>query len=242
MFLKRLRLSTSINNYVEHQCLKFVISKIILHCCMKSKRIGSCILDSFNEIIKLQQEMDYKMPELLNVGVKDDCISRIEDNYGLRFTEDLKALYMQHNGVHDSESLPMGLISLIPRYVFLSLEDAIKYKDGMDWEEDFYEFYEIEGFIGEDHFPFLDGSSGDCYWINLNEKSKNYGRIFWTNTLSIEPDYLFISLDSMLKCILQAYKGKIIYVDDDTGFLNIDYDAWHALCLNIDGSEYWSES
>jgi hypothetical protein len=90
-------------------------------------------------------------------------------------------------------------------------------------------------------FPFLDDSSGDCYWVDLNESSGNYNKIFWTNTFPDSPAYTFSSVTSMFECIAECYSSEAMFLDEE-GYLNCDYKKWGLICEKHNpGLKFWGD-
>ncbi|RZF62568.1 SMI1/KNR4 family protein [Sphingobacterium corticibacterium] len=81
---------------------------------------------------------------------------------------------------------------------------------------------------GKQLFPFLEDGAGNCYWVDLNEGTTDYGRIFWTNTFGTDPDYTHESLTDMFEIIAKAYLTGIMFVGED-GYLDCDFDAFDKL-------------
>ena len=110
----------------------------------------------------------------------------------------------------------------------------------MDWNEH-VEMYEIEYELGQKLFPFIHDGAGNCYWVDLNEGTKNFGRLYWTNTFGDEPDYLFNSLTEFFEAIKRGYEQGIYTLDEEC-YLNCDYKKWGEICHEMDKSiKHWKE-
>ena len=88
-------------------------------------------------------------------------------------------------------------------------------------------------------FPFLEDGAGNCYWVDLNEGSNNYNRIYWTNTFGEDPDYLFESLTIMFQVISECYEKGIISLDEE-GYLNSDNNLYYDIASKYNPNiKYW---
>ena len=74
----------------------------------------------------------------------------------------------------------------------------------------------------------MEDGAGNCYWVDQNVGSKNYGEIFWTNTFGDNPDYQYISLTDFIEIILKAYESGIFFLDSD-GYLDCDWERWETI-------------
>lgn len=123
----------------------------------------------------------------------------------------------------------------------MSLRDAEYYYDNCIQFEDSFKVWDTNYKPGKKLFPFLQDSSGDCYWVDLNEGSDNYNKVFWTNTYPESPAYQFISLRTMFETIAEGYQNNIFYLDEE-GYLDLDYDAWGLLCKKLNPDiKYWDD-
>jgi cell wall assembly regulator SMI1 len=186
------------------------------------------IQESCKTILIKQKDLNYHFPNILRQPATVQEIAATEKVLGLKFNDELKELYLFANGTNVDSVTPSGLTGLIPIHNFLSMEDAvIYYKQSMEFEDSFQNWTK-DFRPGKQLFPFLEDGAGNCYWVDLNEDTLNYSRIFWTNTFGSDPDYTFNSLTGMFDVIAKAYNMDIIFVDSD-GFLNCDYKAFEKL-------------
>jgi len=110
----------------------------------------------------------------------------------------------------------------------MSLSNVIEYyKNSIDIEESFLNF-DTSFKPDKKLFPFLQDGCGNCYWVDLNENTENYNKIFWTNTFAENPDYIFDSLTIMFHLISEAYENGIFWLDED-GYLDCDFEAYEKL-------------
>lgn len=189
------------------------------------------IIDSFRTILIKQKELNYHFPEILRKSATMQDIAKTEEALALTFNTELKELYLFADGTNIDSITPSGLTGLIPIHNFLSLEDAITYyRQSMEFEESFHNWTK-DFQPGKQLFPFLEDGAGNCYWVDLNEKTPDYGRIFWTNTFAADPDYIYNSLTSMFEVIAEAYRTGIMFVDGD-GYLDCDFRAFDKLSEN----------
>jgi len=186
------------------------------------------IIESFRIILIKQTELNYHFPTILRKPASLQEIAKTETALGLTFNAELKALYLFADGTDIDSVTPSGLTGLIPIHNFLSIEDAVSYyKRSMEFQESFHNWTK-DFQPGKQLFPFLEDGAGNCYWVDLNEQTPDYSRIFWTNTFGAEPDYTYNSLTDMFAVIAEAYRTDVIFVDQD-GYLDCDFDAFDEL-------------
>ncbi|PWG80656.1 SMI1/KNR4 family protein [Pararcticibacter amylolyticus] len=186
------------------------------------------IVQSFTTILIKQKELKYHFPNILREPASLQHIAKAEDALGLTFNAELRELYLFADGTNIDSVTPSGLTGLIPIHNFLSLEDAVSYyAQSMEFQESFHN-WTIDFQPGKQLFPFLEDGTGNCYWVDLNEETPNYGRIFWTNTFGSDPDYTYSSLTNMFEVIADAYRIGIVFLDDN-GYLNCDFKAFDEL-------------
>ena len=179
------------------------------------------------------------MPKILCPPADESQIIDAETKLNLRFNSELKELYTFANGIQLDYVTPLGLTGLIPIHNFLPLSTAIEYYNVQNNFDDQFHNWEMNFKPGLKLFPFLADSSGDCYWVDLNLDTDNYGRIFWTNTLAEDPDYLFCSLTTMFKTISDCYESDVFKLDQDN-YLDCDYTLWSQIAMkNNPGIKYW---
>ena len=187
------------------------------------------ISNNFKQILKKQQGLEYHFINIIRQPATQKDLLSVETELNFSLNDELKELYLFADGTDIDNKTPSGLTGLIPIHNFLSLNDAIfYYKTSIKFEDAFYNS-EKDYKPGEKLFPFLEDGAGNCYWVDLNNASGNYGKIFWTNTFGQEPDYTFSSLSSMFQVITDAYNGDIITIDEK-GYLDCDYNAFEKLC------------
>jgi len=188
----------------------------------------SNITESFKIIIAKQNDLNYHFPNILRKSASFEDIAKAENALSLNFNDELKELYLFADGTDIDNVTPSGLTGLIPIHNFLSLENAvIYYNQSIDFKESFHNLTK-DFRSGKQLFPFLEDGAGNCYWVDLNEKTSDYGRIFWTNTFGADPDYTYNSLTSMFEVIAEAYLTDIMFLDDDH-YLDCDFEAFGKL-------------
>lgn len=186
------------------------------------------ISENFKSILDKQRALKYHFPQILRPAATLQDISNTEILLNLKFNSELKELYLFADGTNIDSVTPSGLTGLIPIHNFLSLDDAVVYyKQSMEFEESFHN-WEKDFQPGKQLFPFLEDGAGNCYWVDLNEHTANYGKIFWTNTFGAAPDYTYNSLTEMFKVIAKAYETGIIFIGDDD-YLDCDFTAFDEL-------------
>lgn len=204
------------------------------------------ISENFKIIIDTQNSVEYNFPKLLQPPANPSEIILAENRLDLEFNKELRELYNFANGtkVNEDSDLTLGMIGLIPIHTFLNLDDVVDYynahiKKDVDSLSDFFLNFDTEYKPGKKLFPFLEDSAGNCYWVDLNENSKNYQKIFWTNTFGDPPDYAFDSLTLMFQTIAECYENGVITVDNEKN-LNCDYLKFYRIAKqNNPGSPHW---
>ena len=195
---------------------------------------------NFQAIVDNQKSMGYYFPSILNKPADINLIEQTQEKLNLKFSKELIELYSFANGTSRSEN-PLGMIGLMPIYIFMDLASAEDYYSTSIQFKELFEVWDT-GFMPRSKlFPFLEDSSGDCYWADLNENTENYGKVFWTNTYPDSPAYKFNSLTSMFETIAQAYKTDVFFLDADN-YLDEDYNKWGILAKSINpGIKFWDD-
>jgi cell wall assembly regulator SMI1 len=178
-----------------------------------------------------QKQQAYLFPKILRPPADQQTIERIENMLGYKFNKELKELYFIADGTDTDNITPIGKTGLIPIHSFLSLEQAVEhYKLSVQFPDSFVNLktnYEP----GMKLFPFLYDNAGNYYWVDLNDNSENYGKIFWTNTFGEDPDYEYSSLTNFFQVICEGYEKGIIFTDND-GHLDCDYKLFEQIKNN----------
>lgn len=204
------------------------------------------ITENFQIIIDRQNLLGYYFPKLLQAPADTASLHYAEESLNLQFNPELNELYGFANGTKtEAESeLTLGQTGLLPIHTFLSLEDAISYYNACintskDSLGDSFLNLDTDYKPGFKLFPFLEDSGGDCYGVDLNVDTENYGKIFWTNNAGEQPDYTFDSLTSMFQTIAECYDSGVMTVDEEKN-LWCDYDQFYRLAkrLNPDLTHY----
>lgn len=109
------------------------------------------IRENINYIISAQKDLGYHMPSIVNPPATKKEIRIAEHKIGLKFNVALIELFGTVNGIQLDGKTPSGLTGIIPIYDLLSLNDAIDYYNGMDWD-DHKDIYEIEYELAINYF------------------------------------------------------------------------------------------
>jgi len=198
------------------------------------------IKENLSYIIESQKKMGYHMPSIINPPATNEEIKEAEEKIKMNFNDELIELFKTINGITLDGKTPSGLTGIIPIHDLLSLHAAIDYSSNMDWEQHI-EMYEINYELGNKLFPFIHDGAGNCYWVDLNEGTKNHGRLYWTNTFGSDPDYLFNSLTGFFEAIKRGYE-KEIFTREEDGHLNCDYQKWGEICHALNPTiTYWKK-
>ncbi len=197
------------------------------------------ITESFKIIIDKQKQLDYHMSQILRQPASKLDIERAENDLGLKFNNELAELYLFADGINIDYKTPLGLTGLIPIHNFLSLNDSIQhYKINIKFEDSFLN-WDTDFKPNSKLFPILYDGAGNFFWVDLNIRTKNYSRIYWTNTYGENPDYLYDSLTIMFQVISECYEKGIINVDSE-GYLNSDYEKFGKIALHYNPKiKYW---
>lgn len=199
------------------------------------------ITESYTIIVNRLKELKYPLVKYLNKPLSNKSIIDWEDKFQFKFNNELKELYKLANGTAVDENTQSGLIGLIPIHLFLNMNDSLEYyKSTIDYS-DIFTHWETEFKPGKKLFPFLEDGAGNCYWLDLNQGTPNYGKIFWTNTYDESPDYLYNSLTNFMQVISESYEKGIMFLDEE-GYLDCDYEAFDDLSANYNSElDYWLE-
>lgn len=193
---------------------------------------------NFQKIVDVQKRIGYYFPSVLNNPADLNSIDNTQQKLDLEFSKELIELYLCANGSKESDK-PLGLIGLTPAYVFMDLASAENYYSTYIQFGEQFKIWDSGFTPGVKLFPFLEDSSGDCYWLDLNKGTDNYGKIFWTNTYPDSPSYQFNSLTSMFETIAQAYEKGIYFLDPDN-LLDKNYDQFGKLAEKLNpGIPFW---
>jgi hypothetical protein len=198
------------------------------------------ITENFTIIIEKQKKIGYYFPEILHPPATTQQIVEAEKMLGLKFSGELVELYSFANGTSRDDN-PLGIIGLIPIFMFASLEEAVQhYKINIQFEESFVE-WDTNYKPGNKLFPILQNGSGDFYWVDLNLGTENYGKIYFTNTLPHSPGYTFNSLTAMFETIEECYNSNVIFLDEEN-YLEDDGTKWAEVCKkNNPNLKYWDD-
>lgn len=189
------------------------------------------ISESFEIIIDRQKSLDYHMLKLLRQPAQKTDIENTEAKLGFKFNNELIELYSIADGIENDFKTPSGLISFIPLYEFMNLNNSLDYyKNCIDVEDSFINF-DTNFKPDSKLFPFLHDGAGNCYWVDLNEDSSNYNKIYWTNSYGDNPAYVFESLTVMFNAIAESYEKRYFWTDE-IGYLDCDFDAFYDLFEN----------
>ena len=125
------------------------------------------ITDNFKIVVSRQKEMGYYFSSILQAPAKIEDIYKVEQALELKFSQELIELYTFANGTSRDEN-PLGMIGLIPIFIFMNLPEAQEYyKCNIEFEDSFIE-WDTNYKPGSKLFPILHDSSGDCYWVLLS--------------------------------------------------------------------------
>lgn len=196
----------------------------------------SPIIEGFIILRDLQTSYLNEDSKIYNIGASDEEIIEAELAFGASFPKEIKDFYKYVNG-HKIYPDYFGSPRLIQgKYSLLSLKNAIKYYQDIDWQE-YEDIYELHCFPGNKLFPILDGGNFDVYWIDLNQESTNKNQIYQTNTLSEPHCYAFLSLENMIETFKIAYEEKIIFKSDE--IIKTKYQEFYQLCYEQTRLEIW---
>jgi len=196
----------------------------------------------FKKIIKRQTEIGYSFPKSLNHSADEKQIKEVENSLGFQFNDALRQLYLFANGSQTKTDMNVD-DCLIPLHRFLSLSDAIVYYDN-NIKNDFV-FAELFGnWITNDKpgkklFPFL-ADDLHCFWVDLNDTTENYGRIYVAFSGGESPEYQFNSLTILFQIILECYRKGIYYLDKEYDVLLCNFIKYGELCQKFNPDiKYW---
>ena len=195
------------------------------------------ITENFRIIVEKQSLMGYFFPTVLRPPASLEEIRSVETKINFKFNKELIELYSIHDGI-DVPEIACGLLGLVPVHIFMKLEEATKYCIDRLYQEDQFENSTKKYKPDLKLFPFLN-EDGRCYWVDLNEGTKHYGKIYYCNSYYSEPDYAFESLTSMFETIAECYGQGVFYLEEE-GYLS-ENDTWYEIAKknNPTLTEYW---
>lgn len=199
------------------------------------------ISESYKIIQEHIKRLNYPLFNFLQKPASSNDFVEWEAKLQFELNDELKELYGLVNGTKNDNKTPSGLLGLIPIHVLLSFEDAFEYyKNTIDYT-DIFTHWDTEIKPGKKLFPFLEDGAGNCFWVDLNMKTENYGKIFWTNTYGESPDYLYGSLGNFFHIISESFENGIMFLDEE-GYLDCDYEAFDDLSAEYNSDlDYWQE-
>lgn len=197
------------------------------------------IKESFALIRRKQEELGYYFLKVLRQPADTIAIESAEKQFGFEFNDELKELYSCADGVENDYNTASGLLGLIPIHIFLRLKDSFEYyKTHIIFEESFAN-YKTNFKPDKNLFPFLEDGAGNCYWIDLNRGTENYGKVFWTNTFGEDPNYIYISLTSFFNVISECYDKRIFFLDEN-GYLDSNFEKFESISkFHNNKLNYW---
>lgn len=170
----------------------------------------------------------HKLLQSLQPGVSAEHVRSLLGEASLPSTPELEVLYAWHNGVAESDTGPIGEISLWPGFYFMPIEEAVlNYKT----------------FISDPRWKtgwlpvFADGG-GDFYIVDLSEPGDSPVRDFRIDfgECIIE----FNSLSDMMKTIEQAFERGVFYRESKTEeYLEMDDNAFDKIALELNPDVEW---
>ena len=183
------------------------------------------LTENFKMIVEKQKQMGYFFPNVLRHPASIEEIRSVEEKVQFRFNNELIELYSFADGI-EVPQIACGLLGLVPIHIFMKLEEATKYCiDGL-YDDGQFENLTAKYKPGLKLFPFLN-EDGRCYWVDLNEGTEHYGKIYYCNSYYSEPDYAFESLTAMFQTIAECYEYGAFYLEDE-GYL-AENDKWYEI-------------
>jgi len=197
------------------------------------------IKESFDLILGKIHVMDYHLLKVLRPPADSEVIKETEIKLSLRFNNELIELYKCADGTNNDYQTPSGLLGFIPNHIFISLKDSFDYYKQYINCTDFFENSDSNARPGKKLFPFLEDGSGNCYWVDLNEDTENYGQIFWTNTFGDSPDYVYNSLTSFINVICECFLDGTFFLTPE-GYLDENSIKFESISRKYNQDlKYW---
>jgi cell wall assembly regulator SMI1 len=197
-------------------------------------------LTYFKKILLRQNEIGYSFPNSLNPPADIKQIKEIEQELGFELTTELRDLYLFANG---TQIQSIGLDNcLIPLHRFLNLQDALKYYNDYVRNEllfnELFENWTTNTKPGKHLFPFI-ADDLHCYWVDLNNQSKNYGQLYSAINNGDSPEYEFSSLSIFFKFVLECYNKNIFFLKSEN-MLSWDFTRYWKLGRKLNPDiKYW---
>lgn len=170
---------------------------------------------------RLEKVLGEKAPKVaaaLQPGLSDEEIARLEEQYDIRLTEDLRSLYLWHNGIPCITGPAMT-----PLHEFYPLEDALKQR------ADLVRDVKSQGGVMEEMLAptlpwmpvFLD-AAGDGYYFDP-ERTADEGAVF-DNFRETGSYTFFPSIRNVIAGFVECYEQGCYYVGND-GRVEGDFEA-----------------
>ena len=164
------------------------------------------ILHDFETILKDKNTTAYNS---LNQGLSTDDINQLEVKYNVKIPEEIRSLYMWHNGCSNfKDGLTCGAI--IPGHWFVPLEQALELsrKSGQP-NTTFVQNIFHECFAGhrKDWIVLLDDGCGDGYFYDPKRLSGS-GYVFY-HFAEISHYVFFPSLKNALQAFIECYQKDV---------------------------------
>jgi cell wall assembly regulator SMI1 len=191
------------------------------------------ITQYFYRIIQKQEEIGYDYARFLNAPATKKDIHDAERELGFPLNDELKELYGVANGLNTdlNEVMPSGKIDLIPLQSFANLQCAIRdSKEYLDFAEEMLSKH-LGAAPNQKMLLFLYDGAHTQYWVDLNNGSQDYGKVWLIQGYGDPCGIVFQSVTSMFEAICYCYESGLFSVTSD-GYLDSDdrvYSVMHQI-------------
>lgn len=174
--------------------------------------------EELHSLSKLLKDIKHPVIGYLMKPLSSKSILKKFAEINLLPTEELVELYVWHNGSNVYKNAKIGDICFVPPGMyFLNLDDAISHYTQLitlpTWNKTW--------------FPVFTNGGGDYLGVILDGKNLRFSPVIDYMRDETEQSISYSSLTSMISLIIKAFKNKIIRLDHDTGWINVDYGKYY---------------
>ena len=172
-----------------------------------------------NKLKKLDLILEEKNAPILNYlnpGLSRHDIIEFFKKKDITLNQRMIALYEWHNGIDFIRAdVLQPVIELLPMGIFYTLDYMIEKKNELvEW--DYLELGDLNEYL-----PLLGSGEDDTYLLK-----QTTGEIFYiAPAIQILGTLEFKSIDAMLDCMIECYKGEIFTIDSVDGF-DVNYEEF----------------
>lgn len=164
----------------------------------------------------------------LNPGLSEAEIASLEQQYNVKLSQDLQALYRHHNGFSDTSTLD-GLHTFPPLATVLAERKALHDQVAAEPALQRAVYFKFAGY-SHNWLTIFPDPAGDGYYFDPSI-ANSPGEFFY-HFREDSSYFTYPSLRNFLREIATAYESKIITLDPTTGRHLVDHDKLFQLRYN----------